>query len=236
MKRLKIFVSTPKKPDGLLKVTTEMEGYSKLAAFMGAYPEIAVVSRFADLNMGKILYLQAELFHLKSRLREIEKADNLSGDAKRMDCALDWVQLRNYAKFEEKPCHNAAPNQRMMLISEINTTLKEYSKLGDILRRVTTDNCTDDAVLQQNAMAQLETPTERNLAVLQNWMKDPNQGCVYLIGPDRIIWEDPDKLNLLVINARKNESLLSSWMSDGFIEWVHQKILFPAVSLTGQPE
>lgn len=71
-----------------------MEGYTKLATLMGAYPEVAIVRRFARLNAQNILYLQAELVHLESRLNELEDQDKDSSDPDRTDCALDWFALR----------------------------------------------------------------------------------------------------------------------------------------------
>jgi hypothetical protein len=72
-----------------------MEGYAKLASLMGAYPEVAIVRRFAALNAQNILYLQAELVNLESRLRLVEEEDRNSGDPSRVDCAVDWFKLSN---------------------------------------------------------------------------------------------------------------------------------------------
>lgn len=96
-----------------------MEGYAKLATLMGAYPEVAIVRRFAALNMQRILYLQAEIVELESRLREIEQEDKLSGNVDRADCAFDWLALQSYTepdhsvpeaspKLNEKPAGNSS--------------------------------------------------------------------------------------------------------------------------------
>jgi len=106
-----------------------MDGYAKLATFMGAYPEIAIVRRFAALNAQNLLYLQAELVHLETSLRELEKADKRSGDIKRIDCALDWAQLRNYVESEGSSGGGMPRNKRWELMSEINTMLEKYSEV-----------------------------------------------------------------------------------------------------------
>lgn len=122
-----------------------MEGYTKLATVMGAYPEVAIVRRFASLNMQNILYLQAEITELEAQLRIIEEEDRLSGDTDRTDCAFDWLALRDYVNPEQDKVKNdeelvsggssarvvgerLPSNARWRLLTEIRAKLKEYSK------------------------------------------------------------------------------------------------------------
>jgi hypothetical protein len=72
----------------------DMDGYAKIATLMGAYPEVGIVRRFAALNAQNILYMQAELINLESRLRRYEKEDRESGDQARRDYAVNWFKLR----------------------------------------------------------------------------------------------------------------------------------------------
>ena len=115
---------TSPKPSSL-----SMDGYAKLATFMGAYPEVAIFRRFAALNTQNILYLQAELIHLETTLRELEKTDKSSGDAKRIDCAFDWLQLRNYVESDESSGATRSQNKRWKIMSEIRTKLEKYSRI-----------------------------------------------------------------------------------------------------------
>jgi hypothetical protein len=78
-----------------------MDGYAKIATLMGAYPEVRVVRRFAALNAQNILYLQAELVNLESRLRRYEKEDRECGDQARKDYAVNWFKLRYSADLTE---------------------------------------------------------------------------------------------------------------------------------------
>jgi hypothetical protein len=88
------------------------------------------------------------------------------------------------------------------------------------------ENRADKAVLQQTAMARLEKPNPRDLRFLNEWLERPDMGGVFLEGQDSDVWERPDRLDLVVLKARRNESLLSAWMSDRFIHWYHQTIGF----------
>lgn len=126
-----------------------MDGYAKLATLMGAYPEVAIVRRFAALNAQNVLYLQAELVNLESRLRRYEKEDRNSGDQTRVDYAIDWFKLSNAKDlqssgtggtpsdrdFDEEVDVNEAVDEdeelhrgrRWRLILQIRGKLKEYS-------------------------------------------------------------------------------------------------------------
>jgi len=57
-----------------------MEGYSKLASLMGAYPETLIFRRFGAISAQNLLYLQAELVHLEQTLQECAVANERSGD------------------------------------------------------------------------------------------------------------------------------------------------------------
>ena len=76
-----------------------MEGYAKIAEKMGAHPEIAILRRFATLRVQNLLYLQAELIVLESRLREYMSVDIGAG---RTGYALDWDQLSK-SVYESTP-------------------------------------------------------------------------------------------------------------------------------------
>lgn len=52
-----------------------MEGYAKVAQLMGAHIEFAILRRFRALNVQNLLYLQAEITHLESELRDVARRD-----------------------------------------------------------------------------------------------------------------------------------------------------------------
>ena len=49
-------------------------------------------------------------------------------------------------------------------------------------------------------------------------------GGIYLEGQDSDIWDKPDRLDLIAVRPRENESLLSAWISDAFVHWYHWTI------------
>ncbi|OAL40534.1 hypothetical protein AYO20_00270 [Fonsecaea nubica] len=98
-----------------------MEGYTKIASFMGLHPESAQVLRFSDLNLQNILYLQAEIYGLREDLRKIEaQTQNASSDDLK-DFALDWFTL---ASTQDE---NGRVNQQWQKFLQLRPLLKEYS-------------------------------------------------------------------------------------------------------------
>jgi hypothetical protein len=74
-----------------------VEGYPKLADYMGQYPEAAILHRISSLNAKNLLYLQAELTHLELKLYDLEAKDNRAEDSNRSFYARDWYWLENSA-------------------------------------------------------------------------------------------------------------------------------------------
>jgi len=115
-----------------------MEGYAKIASFMGQHPESALILRFSDINLQNILYLQAEIFGLREDLRRIEVQNNASSLEDLKNCSLDWYTLAHTQ-------HDGEINQQWQKMKQLRELLKEYSELSsscntsaNVLRRVYT--------------------------------------------------------------------------------------------------
>lgn len=84
----------------------------------------------------------------------------------------------------------------------------------------------DEAVLQQTELAHLKKPNPRDLRFLTEWMERPDMGNVLLESQDSDVYENPDRLDLVVLKPRKSESLLTTWLSDSVVHWFHQNIRY----------
>ena len=102
-----------------------MEGYAKIASLMGAYPEVAILRRFRALNIQSLLYIQAELVHLESELRESSHANQQSEDAHRVTMSKDWFTLAHYHEGNER---------QWAVALRIREKLKEYGTRVGMLR------------------------------------------------------------------------------------------------------
>ena len=103
-----------------------MEGYAKIAAFMGEHPEFAMALRFSDINLLNILYLQAEIYGLLEDLRFIEKQNRSSASEDVKQFSLDWYTLANTLE-------NGRKNKQWEKIEQLRPLLKEYSMLPTCL-------------------------------------------------------------------------------------------------------
>ena len=98
-------------------------GYPKISNFMELIPEAAIFRRFGALNARRLLYLQAELLQLQSRLEAVELSDKQSNDQRREMYSVDWEWLEASMNADDP-----ATKKQWLLIQEIGTKLKEYSK------------------------------------------------------------------------------------------------------------
>ena len=95
-----------------------MDGYSKLAALMGTYPDAMILRRFGALHAQNILYLQAELVHLEQEFRICTTANQGSEDPMKNNfIGKDWFVLAHL---------NDGNEQQWQLMLQIRSKLKEY--------------------------------------------------------------------------------------------------------------
>ena len=194
-----------------------MEGYAKLSHLMGAYPEVGIVRRFGTLSLHNILHLQAELVHLEHEFHECASENQLSGDIDRKTFSKSWFTLAHY---------NGGNEQQWTIVLRIRAVLKEYGTSSKITDRIWSEVLMflGDALLQQKELYQLQTPNPQDLAFLQQWMKRPSMGCVYLLGRDSDLWENPDLKDLVALGPRQRDSLFSSWIANSLIYTYHKLI------------
>ena len=82
----------------------------------------------------------------------------------------------------------------------------------------------DEALQQQTNLTALKPVNSRDLSFLQEWMRRPSMGNVYLIGRDSDIWSKPNLSDLIVLRARHSDDLLTRWLSDTFVQIYHRVV------------
>lgn len=80
----------------------------------------------------------------------------------------------------------------------------------------------DEALLHQTTLASLGPPNLHDLAFLQEWMKRPSMGNVYLLGQDSDIWSNPDIPDLIALNARRADDPFTAWVTNKAVHWWHR--------------
>lgn len=107
-------------PDG---PESTLDGFPRLAWFMGHHPDHFVVRRFSTLNAQMVLYLQSELYTLEEKLRAQEAKDSAlrKEDPQRPDLLNHFHYLGGFLQDER-----AAP--QWDLVVEIREKLALYSQ------------------------------------------------------------------------------------------------------------
>ena len=82
----------------------------------------------------------------------------------------------------------------------------------------------DEALHQQMTLTAQKPVNSRDLGFLQEWMRRPTMGNVYLIGRDSDIWSEPDLSDLIALRAGHSDDLFTQWLSDTFVHTYHRVI------------
>jgi hypothetical protein len=80
-----------------------MDGYPRLAALIGDYPEFAIFRRFMSLRALHLLHLSAEISHLSEALDIQADLDRRSGDPDKALFDFQYQKLLNSSTDTEKP-------------------------------------------------------------------------------------------------------------------------------------
>jgi hypothetical protein len=102
-----------------LQMQHPVEGYPRLACHMGSFSSAQIFRRFSSINSQNLLYLQAELVHLETKLRRLEGVDKSAQAENRPLYSRDWYWL-NESRFEN--------GEQLQTVLEIRQRLKEYSQ------------------------------------------------------------------------------------------------------------
>ncbi|VBB73124.1 Putative protein of unknown function [Podospora comata] len=139
---------------------------------MGHLPEMAILRRFRGLSAEDLLYQQAELQGLEERLSRYQAKDKQSDHEDRKTYALDCDNLQRSGADDAA---NGNVSAQWDTILKIRPGLKEYH----------------EALIRHRQVLDLGPAIPRQVKALQSWMERPDRRNIYLLSPDRIIWEDP---------------------------------------------
>lgn len=130
-----------------------MDGYPKLAALIGASPEIAIFRRFGNLNVQNLLYLQAELTELEGEYNDTAFEDFNSADAERQSFSKQWwalsqatggnrlqwekmLVIRSKLEQYSPPCRNPQSSPRSLQLAQIMLFCKFPRSVHSVPRQI----------------------------------------------------------------------------------------------------
>ena len=176
-----------------------MGSYNKLSKFMGSWPEVAIFRRFGALNAQNLLFLQAELVRLEDQLQSIREDDAQSADLEKKQSHQSW---RSLVLAHEQGDASTSQWQKVL---EIRDKLKEYSmsppglpsqfqSIGEVSPKpptqpITNPPASDAALLEYRELCKLQTPNQRSLEALREWLARPRCGDYFLRGIEADVWD-----------------------------------------------
>lgn len=84
----------------------------------------------------------------------------------------------------------------------------------------------DESLLLQKMLAKEDGPLAPDMTYLQDWMKRPNMGCVYLIGADSDVYEKPILGDLISVKRYRGHNLATRAVADFWIRVWHNIIFW----------
>ncbi|MCJ1389396.1 hypothetical protein MMC18_002253 [Xylographa bjoerkii] len=124
-----------------------IDGYPKLAEFLGRYKGFAIFRRFASLNARNLLYLQVEILELEEELNKLEEAHSMHDDLRNV--LFNWEAL----KLSEE---GTTGKLQYDIIMELRVRLKEYNGL----------------LLEHHQLYQLPEPSDQDVANTLNHIQN----------------------------------------------------------------
>ncbi|EUC42999.1 hypothetical protein COCMIDRAFT_102020 [Bipolaris oryzae ATCC 44560] len=173
-------------------------GYPMLAERIALKPQTAIYRRFDALNSRRILYLQAELCSLESRLRKMEEQEDQENkrDKRRFtEFAVDYNCMLKAKDGEGKP--------HLELLERIGEKLSQYN----------------EALLQVSNLSQIPAPQKFDLADIQHFLDSKAMESNLLNGIDSPTWGSCDKSgdhapDLVGVHPRPKADDFSRWIAE----------------------
>ncbi|KAI1380605.1 hypothetical protein F4677DRAFT_440937 [Hypoxylon crocopeplum] len=177
-------------------------GYPKLARLMASSSEAAIFRQFRELQLIKLLKLQAELQDLENEYRKIRIEDMNSDDRDRINLVDDFRFMRKLAESQN------SKSGQYDILERISQCLKEYN----------------DALTQIFTIRRMPKPKKRDISGLRNWLSRPGMGENFLVGIEAEIWDEAnedDFINPISKDVDKLNSILKGLILNAY-HWLYK--------------
>lgn len=178
-----------------------LDSYASLAGFITGDVDSStkIYNRFNWLGTRNILYLQSELAHLESRLRELDARDDMNEKFEQRRTGCDWGACLDAANKGEDWA-----KEKVALIKQIRATMKEYR----------------EALTLDSAMTQLLPPSKNTHAAFQTRYHNLEHGSRMpaLQGPNSTLYDT--RASLLSLTRPPEEDRLTRFLRR------HARLLF----------
>ncbi|ORX94882.1 hypothetical protein BCR34DRAFT_608126 [Clohesyomyces aquaticus] len=174
-----------------------LEGFPALSALLASDPDLQVYRRFNRLASRNLLYLQADILDLETRLKEYDTEDLEVSNSK--DEGGEWMEVKLNARcwevFREKAERGEEKEQqRMRLIRDIRERMAEYQ----------------DALIRQSAILNLEKPNPRVRDAVTGWF-DLNKP---LVGHSKNMFNGKAKADIVALRTSPDQDRLTMFLQN----------------------
>ncbi|KAF4177469.1 hypothetical protein CNMCM8694_002300 [Aspergillus lentulus] len=180
-----------------------VEGYDKLAAFLGSHPEFQYFRRFSTLNTKNLLYLQAELANLEQELQDIIQEDK--------ELAAQEEKKRKYpfSVWHLKSSANdpSVDSYQWDKVKEVRELLHQYNA----------------ALLQQSQIMDFGAPAKVEAAGLREWLRRPEcgGGSIQML-TEKDVWNEANEGDMIAVCRQQHEvDNFTKWVYTDFLNWFH---------------
>jgi hypothetical protein len=97
-----------------------VQGYDKLALFLGSHPRMMMFRAFSTLGAKYSIYLQAQLSHLEKDLEDASRMDRESEDPEKQNYQYSWWDLHRARKDEDF---------QIRKLDEVGKALEKYCQI-----------------------------------------------------------------------------------------------------------
>ncbi|KAJ6259656.1 hypothetical protein Dda_5294 [Drechslerella dactyloides] len=174
--------------DAPVKNITFAPGYPSTAAIMSTDAELSVYRRFDRLNARNLLYYQAELMYLESKLDKLDEEDRL------LENPEHKYHLRHYRELWD--AQDERTEKRRDVVTEIRYFLKEYN----------------ECLFYYKQLMDCPEPSDRVLTSIRNWRA--NQGDPPIIDISESAYEKQFESDLIALKPPKCDDPLSIFVQD----------------------
>ncbi|KAF4243136.1 hypothetical protein CNMCM6805_001738 [Aspergillus fumigatiaffinis] len=180
-----------------------VEGYDKLAAFLGSHPEFQYFRRFSTLNTKNLLYLQAELANLEQELKNIIQEDRelAAQEEKKQKYPFSVWHLKSSANDP------SVDSYQWDKVKEVRELLYQYNA----------------ALLQQSQIMDLKAPAKVEAAGLREWLRRPEcGGGIFQMLTEKDVWSEANEGDMIAICRQQDEvDDFTKWVYTDFLNWFH---------------
>ncbi|KAF2472523.1 uncharacterized protein BDR25DRAFT_366519 [Lindgomyces ingoldianus] len=174
-----------------------LEGFPSLSALLASDPDLQVYRRFNRLASRNLLYLQAEILDLETRLNDFDAEDLEIANAE--EDGGGWMEVKLNARcweiFREKAEQGEEKErERMRLIREIRERMAEYQ----------------DALIRQSTLLNLENPNPRVRGAVTGWF-DLNKP---LVGHSKDMFNGKAKYDTVALRTPADQDRLTMFLQN----------------------